>query len=180
MNTHVNKIREATNGRQAKGWKIYANSAYTTKHYRNNDNGYSKCSRDDNWWGWCDGNCGSGRSGMGAIETRLKGCGTAWLNFGNCNSSECQVNVYIDGKKIATAYRNTHQKRAFFNFKNGSKLRITEGEGGQTSCMMMFNELKVISCRKCLPGIINSTKHRNILFNYCNCFNIMHVFYFIS
>ena len=108
------------------------------------------------------------------------GSTAAGLNFGNCNSSECQVNVYIDGKKIATANRNTHQKRAKFNFKNGSKLRITEGEGGQTSCMMMFNELKVISCRKCLPGIINSTKHRNILFNYCNSFNIMHVFYFIS
>ena len=158
LNSHVNKITAATNGRKATGWRIYASTAYSSikKHSNNNNEFWQKrCSNGGkNWWGWCVGNCGTGRYGLGRIETTLKGCGTARLDFGNCYTSTCVVNVYVDGRRISTANRNTPHKVVQFNYDNGSKLKITAFHG----CMMTFNSFKVISCRKCLPGIVNSTK----------------------
>ena len=164
MNSHVNGITAARNGKYATGWKIYANSAYSrVKKYGSSGSSWQKrCSNGDkNWFGWCDGYCGAGYN-VGKIETTLKGCGTARLDFGNCYTSYCQVYVYIDGKKIASANMNTPHKVVYFNFKNGSKLRITEGNDGR-SCMMTFNSFKVISCRKCHLGIISI--HLKILLN---------------
>ena len=133
INSHVNKITSATNGKQATGWKIYASTAYSSKKKRSsNPNEYwqKKCSNGGkNWWGWCDGlDCGAGKHNLGKIETTLKGCGTARLDFGNCNDLQCQVDVYVDGRRISTANKNTPHKVVQFDFKNGSKLKITEGE----------------------------------------------------
>ena len=150
INSHVNKITSATNGNQATGWKIYANHAFSSKKKYSYDNYWGKkCSNGGkNWWGWCSGNCGGGKSKLGKIETTLKGCGTARLDFGNCYPNQCQVDVYVDGRRISTANKNTPHKVVQFDFKNGSKLKITEGADSK-SCFMAFNSFKVISCRKC-------------------------------
>ena len=113
------------------------------------------CSNGDtNWWGWCDRNCG-GDKNIGSIETTLKGCGTAKLDFGNCDyppdyRRDCNVNAYIDGKIIGTASKNILHKVVTFGFKEGSKLKITEGEApGHANCAMIFNNFEVISCSLC-------------------------------
>ena len=94
------------------------------------------------------GSCG-GETGIGSIETTLKGCGTAKLDFGNCYDADCNVYAYIDGKRIATAPKNTPHKLVIFNFKEGSKLKITEGENGSIHCVMVFNSFEVISYSLC-------------------------------
>ena len=116
------------------------------------------CSNGDtNWWGWCGGEAFRknhwfwGEQTVDcSIETTLKGCGTAKLDFGNCYTIDCNVNAYIDGKRIGTASKETPHKVVTFKFKEGSKLKITEGEApGSTFCMMMFNNFEVISCSLC-------------------------------
>ena len=165
-NSHVNKIKSARNGNQAVGWKINTSEAYSSNPKRSDS--WPMCLNEvSNWFGYCDGNCG-GRDHIGSIETTLRNCGTATLDFGNCykkffyfagkiekekyyipNVSNCKVHVYIDGKLISTALQNTPQKLVTFNFTDGSKLKITEGESGNTSCMMMFNNFEIISCSSC-------------------------------
>ena len=145
LNSHVNKITAAANGRQATGWRIYASNAYSSIKKRN-DSWQKRCSNGGkNWWGWCDGNCG-GVNHIGSIETTLKGCGTAKLNFGNCYDTDCNVNAYIDGKIIDTASKETPHKVVTFEFKEGSKLKISNA---RAACMMIFNNFEVISCSLC-------------------------------
>lgn len=171
-NSHVNKIKFARNGNQAVGWKINTSEAYISPkqmaHTSSDFEISDMCSNGvSNWFGWCDGNCG-GRDNIGSIETTLRNCGTATLDFGNCykkffyfagkyekkkyyipNVSNCKVHVYIDGKLISTALQNTPQKLVTFNFKDGSKLKITDGESGNNACIMMFNNFEIISCSSC-------------------------------
>ena len=154
LNSHVNQITAAKNGNEATGWKINASAAYSSTKKRSNHGYWQKrCSNGDkNWWGWCDGNCGTGTNGLAIIETTLKGCGTARLDFGNCYTYQCQVSVHVDGKIISTAYQNTPHKVVQFDFQEGSELKITEGPN---FCMMSFNSFEVISCKECQKGMIN-------------------------
>ena len=138
-NSHVNKIKSARNGNQAVGWKINTSEAYSSNPKRSDS--WPMCLNEvSNWFGYCDGECG-GRDHIGSIETTLRNCGTATLDFGNCYN-----NCKVDGKLISTALQNTPQKLVTFNFKDGSKLKITEGENGNNACIMMFNNFEIISC----------------------------------
>ena len=156
----MNKITAATNGTKwaratkAAGWKIHANYAHSSLHQISRGNGDYTCSNGGtNWFGSCDHFCNP--RDVGSIETTLKGCGTATLDFGNCNSYACNVHAYIDGKRIATARSEWRSgevlhKKVTFDFKDGSKLKITEGEeqssGGDWRCMIIFNNFNVTSC----------------------------------
>ena len=69
------------------------------------------------------------------------------LDYGNCYE-QGEVRVYLDGNQIDVAYPHTPNKIVEFEFKEGSKLKITEGEDGD-NCMMKFSSFSIINCIHC-------------------------------
>ena len=139
-------LQGATN-RNVKGWTIHISGGLFQMDTGNKY--YRTCGNNGmDWYGYCDGyNCGSNKRNLGSIETTLSGCGTAKLDYGNCYEHG-EVRVYLDGNQIDVAYPHTPNKIVEFEFKEGSKLKITEGEDGD-NCMMKFSSFNVINCIHC-------------------------------
>merc|ERR1711976_262326 len=82
-----------------------------------------------NWYAWKNGDA------IGSMNTTLIGNGTMTINFGNCWSSG-NVKVYLDGSEMASAGPG-ESKEASFDYKDGSKLEISEINGG----IIQINEI---------------------------------------
>ena len=94
--------------------------------------------RNNNWHGWI------GNDDIGSIKTKLKGCGTAQLNFGNCYERGI-TQVTLDQKLIGTAFNNTISKIIEFDFEDGAILELQELNTG----IIVFNNLAITKCKSC-------------------------------
>ena len=108
----------------------------------NPENSFEKenCMTDNNWHGW------TGNDDIGSIKTRLKGCGTAQLNFGNCYEKGI-TQVTLDGEIIGTAPSNAKNKIIQFDFEDGAILELQELNTG----IIVFNDLTITKCKYCPP-----------------------------
>ena len=80
---------------------------------------------------------------VGSIETQLKGCGYAILDFGNCHKKDSWVYAYLNDEKMAQAGKNTQSMEVGFYFKEGSFLKLIES---QAAAIIKFNKFDVINC----------------------------------
>ena len=115
------------------------------------------------WFGWCskNRNCGSGKGkNVGSIVTYLKGCGKAKLDVGKCTKTKHNeaINVYLDDNIVGTVPANNFRKVIEFNFKDGSKLEITEGEHHRHRGTLVLYSLDVTSCSSCCKYFIGILK----------------------
>ena len=75
----------------------------------------------------------------GTLSTTLKGFGTVKLNYGNCYKSG-QDKVYLNDQLIDIAKPNTRSKTKYFNYTDGSILKILEtGAGNLNMNLINFN-----------------------------------------
>ena len=74
---------------------------------------------NNGWFGFYSG------SHVGSIYVTFKGFGTARLIYGNCWSDN-EVSVYLNYKKISSAYGNMTKEVIAFNFIAGDTLGIVE------------------------------------------------------
>ena len=98
---------------------------------------YKQCGNGQFWFGF-----GSWTL-VGSIETQLKGCGYAILDFGNCFGMDSWVYVYLNDEKLAQAGKNTQSMEVGFYFKEGSVLKLIES---QAAAIIKFNRFDVIHC----------------------------------
>ena len=116
------------------GWKI------DVTYYPQNSFEKDNCMTDNNWHGW------TGNDAIGSIKTKLKGCGTAKLNFGNCYIKGI-TQVTLDDKLIDEASSNTISKIIEFDFEDGAILELRELYTG----IIVFNDLTITKCKYCPP-----------------------------
>ena len=93
---------------------------------------------DNNWHGYI------GNDVIGSIKTKLKGCGTAQLDFGNCFEKGI-TQVTLDGKIIGNAPQNMKNKIIEFDFEDGAILELQE----LYTAIIVFNDLTITKCRSC-------------------------------
>ena len=93
------------------GWKLNIRHSMTSV--------YSPQCGMDTWFGY-----NHGRS-VGSVQTMFHGTGKAVLNFGNCYQSG-RVIVYLNGREISGANKNTPRKEVEFQYSKGDILRIDE------------------------------------------------------
>ena len=74
---------------------------------------------NNGWVGFYSG------SSVGSVSAIFKESGTARLIYGNCWSDN-EVSVYLNHKKISSAYGNEIEEEIAFNFISGDILRIVE------------------------------------------------------
>ena len=73
------------------------------------------------WFGFYSG------TSVGSISATFQGSGTAKLIYGNCWSDR-EVAVYLNHKKISSAYGNETKQEISFNFIPGDQLQIEEDD----------------------------------------------------
>ena len=131
LNAHVNGLRGTTT-KNVPGWNL----DNVNKGSVINEN-LGSCREGNSWYGWfcCDG--------RGSINTTLRGCGVAKLDFGQCwGESGYSTQVNLNGKEIGRATGLQLSKTIEFNFKDGDILELKEGNYG----IIRFNSFSVISC----------------------------------
>ena len=127
------------------GWKIDVTTLPQNSAYN------GECMTDNNWHGY------SIQDAIGSIKTKLKGCGTAQLNFGNCFTKGI-TQVTLDEKIIGTASAETISKMIEFDFEDGAILELQELHTG----IIVFNDLTITQCKSCPPhykGITTNQFH---------------------
>ena len=133
LNSHVNKLRGTTT-KNVPGWNLDNVDQGSVK----NDT-WKHCGNRYDWYGYLSG------SGIGSINTTLRGCGVAKLDFGVCygvrNGDSTQVN--LNGKEIGRATGLQRSKTIEFNFKDGDILELKEGSDYSA---IRFNSFTAISC----------------------------------
>ena len=133
LNAHVNKLRGTTT-KNVPGWNL----DNVNKGSVINEN-LGSCREGNSWYGWfcCDG--------RGSINTTLRGCGVAKLDFGECagNLAREFTQVNLNGKEIGRATRRQTSKTIDFNFKDGDIFELKEGH---YYSFIRFNSFTVISC----------------------------------
>ena len=132
-NSHLNNLKGSA-AKYVSDWEI------DVEYYPKDSDYKENCMTDTNWHGWIGGN------EIGYIKTKLKGCGTAQLDFGNCYKNGI-TQVILDGKIIGKAPRNTKSKIIEFDFEDGAILALQELHTG----IIVFNDLTVIKCKACSP-----------------------------
>ena len=121
-----------TTTKNVPGWNLDNVDAGSVK----NEN-WGSC-RDDNSW------YGSNKYGIGSINTKLRGCGVAKLDFGECSDWRGTfTQVDLNGKEIDRATIGQLSKTIEFNFKDGDILELKEGN---IFSAIRFNSFTVISC----------------------------------
>ena len=100
-----------------------------------NDN-WGSCREGNSWYGYND-------VGKGSINTTLRGCGVAKLDFGQCLYSGDSTQVNLNGKEIGRA-NDQLSKTIEFNFKDGDILELKQSNFGFS--FIRFNSFTVISC----------------------------------
>ena len=116
------------------GWIIDVTYNPQNSAYKEN------CTMANNWHGYIPNDA------IGSIKTKLKGCGTAQLNFGNCFQKGI-TQVTLDGEIIGTAPSNAKNKIIEFDFKDGAFLELQELNTG----IIVFNDLTITKCKSCPP-----------------------------
>ena len=99
------------------GWKLAM-----TDPAANHKGVATKCGKGAAWFGWSSANR------VGVASYRLVGKGTATLVYGNCWNAG-KVNVYLNGKRIASAAPNHPDNKIVIPFTNGGLLELKD-EGG--------------------------------------------------
>jgi len=130
-NSHLNNLKGSFT-KYVTGWEINVEYNPLNSFYKQN------CMRDNNWHGWI------GNDDIGSIKTKLKGCGTAQLNFGNCYERGI-TQVTLDEKVIGTAFPHTISKIIEFYFEDGAILELQELNTG----IIVFNDLTITKCKSC-------------------------------
>ena len=115
------------------GWKIDVGSAQNFYYQE-------ECMTDNNWYGY------NGGESIGSIKAKLKGCGTAKLNFGNCFTQGI-TQVTLNEKIIGAASPETMTKIIEFDFDDGVILELQELYTG----IIVFNDLTITKCKSCPP-----------------------------
>ena len=67
--------------------------------------------------------------GIGKISATFAGMGTATLGYGNCYTGG-QTNIFLNGRLIDAAERNTPSTQITFDFSPGDVLLINEDDTG--------------------------------------------------
>ena len=104
---------------------------------------YGSCGDGNSWFGYLS------VGGIGSINTTLRGCGVAKLDFGECSKyggPSAFILVNLNGKEIGRATRGQLSKTIEFNFKDGDILELKEGKDYSVSSFIRFNNFTVISC----------------------------------
>ena len=127
-NAHLNNLKGSFS-KYVTGWDI---------NVQNVQNSKQNCMRDNNWHGWINDDA------IGSIKTKLKGCGTAQLNFGNCYKKGI-TQVTLDEKVIGEAHHSTISKIIEFDFEDGAILELQELNTG----IIVFNDLAITKCKAC-------------------------------
>ena len=132
VNAHVNSLRGTTT-KNVPGWNLDNVDQGSVK----NDT-WKHCGNSYDWYGYL-----SGRR-RGSINTTLRGCGVAKLDFGECagNLAREFTQVNLNGKEIGRATGLQLSKTIEFNFKDGDILELKEGNGYG---VIRFNSFTVIS-----------------------------------
>ena len=132
LNAHVNRLRGTTT-KNVPGWNLDNVDSGSVI----NEN-WGSCRDDNSWYGFLTG----GR--RGSINTTLRGCGVAKLDFGECGPySGSSTQVHLNGKEISRATGDQLSKTIEFNFKDGEILELKEGDCCNA---IRFNSFTVISC----------------------------------
>ena len=133
LNAHVNSLRGTTT-KNVPGWNLDNINGGTVTNLN-----YGRCRDGNSWYGWLSG------IGEGSINTTLRGCGVAKLDFGECSygDSGSSTQVNLNGKEIGRASGIQPSKIVEFNFKDGDILELKEGFSGD---FIRFNSFTVISC----------------------------------
>ena len=128
-NAHVNSLRGTTT-KNVPGWNLInveGGSVVNASYWR--------CHDGNSWYGFrYDG-------GICSIDTTLRRCGVAKLDFGQCCLFDCSTQVNLNGKEIGRATQPSESIE--FNFKDGDILELKEGRGNSA---IRFNSFTVISC----------------------------------
>ena len=132
-NDHVNNLIGA-HSKSINGWTFANINSFQMDPLNNY---YKKCGNGQFWFGFGPSTI------IGSIETQLKGCGYAVLDFGNCNWGNSWVYVYLNDEKLATAGKNTQSMEVGFYFKEGSVLKLIES---QAAAIIKFNRFDEIHC----------------------------------
>lgn len=104
------------------------------------DEYYYNCRDGNSWYGFL--NIG----GKGSINTTLRGCGVAKLDFGQCSiygDPGDSTHVNLNGNEIGRAINLQPSKTIEFNFKDGDILELKEGSDFSA---IRFNSFTIISC----------------------------------
>jgi len=139
LNAHVNGLRGTTT-KNVPGWNLDNVDRGSVANHN-----WGSC-RDDNSWFGRYGTLWLVVSGVGSINTTLRGCGVAKLDFGECFGYfdvDDSTQVNLNGKEIGRATSGQLSKTIEFNFKDGDILELKQGSGGST---IRFNGFTVISC----------------------------------
>ena len=133
LNAHVNSLRGTTT-KNVPGWNLDNVDQGSVK----NDT-WKHCGNSYDWYGYL-----SGRR-RGSINTTLRGCGVAKLDFGECagNLAREFTQVNLNGKEIGRATRRQPSKTIDFRFKDGDIFELKEGH---YYSFIRFNNFTVISC----------------------------------
>ena len=114
---------------------------------------------NNGWFGFCSGNY------VGSIYATFIGSGTARLIYGNCWSNN-DVSVYLNHKKISSAYGNETEEKINFNFISGDRLRIVED-----GAIIKLHSLTILCGGKYIVGSAIETLTKNNL-NHNNISNL--------
>ena len=136
-NSHVNNLIGAkTETENVTGWDL--TEVHCCDQSIKEGNGYmNDCGNGNDWFGF------KSEDSIGSIKTKLKGCGTGRLEYGNCYSDGF-VRVVLDGIEIDTAVAG-EKKEIMFDFNNGSELKLYE-----TYAIIHFIKFEVLNCKECL------------------------------
>ena len=133
-NAHVNSLRGTTT-KNVPGWNLInveGGSVVNASYWR--------CHDGNSWYGFrYDG-------GICSIDTTLRRCGVAKLDFGECSKyggPSAFILVNLNGKEIGRATRGQLSKTIEFNFKDGDILELKES---RINSYIRFNSFTVISC----------------------------------
>ena len=132
-NAHVNSLRGTTT-KNVPGWNLDNVDRGSVINKK-----YGSCHDGNSWWGYLNG------YGRGSINTTLRGCGVAKLDFGECagNLAREFTQVNLNGKEIGRATGLQRSKTIEFNFKDGDILELKEGSDYSA---IRFNSFTAISC----------------------------------
>ena len=132
-NSYLNNLKGSST-KYVPGWKIDVDTDSQNSAY-NED-----CMTDNNWHGY------TSNDAVGSIKTKLRGCGSAQLNFGNCFIKGI-TQVTLDEKIIGIASAETMTKIIEFDFEDGVILELQELYTG----IIVFNDLTITKCKSCPP-----------------------------
>ena len=93
------------------------------------------------------------------------------LDVGKCTKTKHNeaVNVYLDNNLVGAVPANNFRKVIEFDFKDGSKLEITEGEHRRHRGTIVLYSLDITSCSSCCKYYFKLwdciIQHTNIIFH---------------